>query len=91
MVKMKYLENVLRPQLSASKIFLGCTILILSILCVSAHSSVSNLGHTLMVQIIPRGREGTDVKIWIKSIWFIQEKFGLKKVGDVVVDPFIIS
>ena len=34
-----------------------------------------------VVQIIPREREGTDVKIWIKSIWFIQEKFCLQKVG----------
>ena len=48
------------PHISASEIFLGCTILILSILCVSAHSSVSNLGRTQMVQIRPIHRESTE-------------------------------
>ena len=38
------------PHISASEIFLRCTILILSILCVSAHSSISNPGWTCVVR-----------------------------------------
>ena len=40
------------PHISASEIFLQCTILILSILCVSAHSSISNPGWTCVVRIV---------------------------------------
>ena len=69
------------PHISASEIFLGCTILILFILCVSAHSSVSNSGCTCVVQIGQCSSEGTDNKVWIKSIWCIREKFRLQKVG----------
>ena len=69
------------PHISASEIFLGCTILILFILCVSAHSSVSNSGCTCVVQIGQCSSEGTDNKVWIKSIWFIPEKLCLQKGG----------
>ena len=63
--------------------------MILSILCVSAHSSVSNLGCTYVVRIRQRSSESTDKKVWIKSIWYIQEKFCFQK--DVVVaGSFII-
>ena len=75
------IKKQLLPQLSASKIFLGCTILILSILCVSAHSSISNLSCTCVVPIRQYSSEGTDNKVWIKSIWCIREKFRLQKYG----------
>ena len=69
------------PHNSASEIFLGGTIFILSILCVSAHSSVSNLGCTCVVRIRQCRSEVTDNKVWIKSIWCIQEKFCLQNYG----------
>ena len=69
------------PHISASKIYLGCTILILSILCVSAHSSVLNLGCACVVQIRQSSNEGTENKTWIKSLWCIQEKIRLQKYG----------
>ena len=69
------------PHISASEIFLGCTTLILSILCVSAHSSVSNSGCTSVVRIRQCSSESTDNKVRIKSIWGIREKNRLQKVG----------
>ena len=69
------------PHISASEIFLGCTILILSIPYVSTHSSVLIPGHTREVQIWLSDREGTDNKVGIKSVWCIREKFRLQKVG----------
>ena len=56
------------PYNSASEIFLGCTIFILSILCVSAHSPVLNLGCTCVVRIRQYRSEVTDNKVWIKSM-----------------------
>ena len=79
--KILLIKNLMLPHISASEIFLGCTIFILSILCVSAHSSVSNLGCTCVVRIRQCRSEVTDNKVWIKSIWCIREKFRLQNYG----------
>ena len=81
MKKKLLIKNLLLPQLSASEIFLESTILILSIPYVSTHSSVLIPGHTREMQIWLSDREGTDNKVGIKSVWCIQEKLRLQKVG----------
>ena len=81
MKKILLIKNLMLPHISASKNFLGCTILILFILCASARFSVSNPGCTFVMRIAQSSSEGTENKVWIKLIWCIREKFCLQNYG----------